>query len=251
MQITQGNTLQALRGIQAFLDAHADVLGAVVTSGARRKLDAQVVALDAHVKAQGGNELAARDATQAQYAARDVLLQEHMAPIARIAAVELPRSPETQPLRMPGGRLSTELLYGAAVAMADEAERHAEVFIAALLPEDFVARLRAAAAAVRVPLDERAQRRVLRKGATASLEDDVKSAMLTVKILDAGVRVALKNETGLLVAWNAVRRPQTKTGKSSGSVAGGTAVNPAAPSVPIVPTAAVAPAALALVSAQG
>ena len=242
MELKQGNVLQGLRGIQGFLDTHADILGAVVTSGARRKLDAQVVELDAHVKAQGGNGLAARDATLSQAAAREVLLREHMAPIARVAAAELPPSPELQPLRLPTRRLSTEVLYAAAISMADAAEPRAAVFIAALLPEDFIARLRAAAAAMRVALDEGRRRRVARKGATASLADELTNARRTVKMLDAVVRVALKGKPGLLASWDAVKRFQLRTSK--GAATTGASATPVIPPAPATPMDSPAPVAL-------
>ena len=89
MQLRQGNVLQTLRGIQGFLDTHAEALGAVVTSGARKKLDTQVAVLDAHVKAQGGNELAAKEATLSQHTARTVLLREHMALLAADVVVSV------------------------------------------------------------------------------------------------------------------------------------------------------------------
>src|SRR5262245_15140110 len=64
MQITQGNVLQSLRGVQAFLDTNADQLPGLKESGARVRLDALVEELGSHAAAQTGTVLAAKGATQ-------------------------------------------------------------------------------------------------------------------------------------------------------------------------------------------
>jgi hypothetical protein len=218
MQIVQGNTLQSLRAVQAFLDAHADLLASVANSGARKKLDAQVEGLSTHVATQSGSGLASKGATQKQRALRLTLLQDHMAPIARIAAADLPHTPELLPLKMPRGTPSTETLFAAATGMADTAERYSAVFIAAGLSQDFIAQLHAAAAALLVPLDARAQSRGSSQGATQGLKAELRSARKTVRVLDALVRRVLKADPALLASWNAVKRPPAKTGKAAAPV---------------------------------
>ena len=64
-----------------------------------------------------------------------------MAPIAKIAAAELPDTPELEPLRMPQDHPSIERLRAAALGMAKAAEPYAAVFIEAALPPDFIQRL--------------------------------------------------------------------------------------------------------------
>ena len=254
MQITQGNNLQSLRGVQAFLDAHSDTLASVANSGARKKLDLQVEALSAHVLAQSGSDLAAQGATQKQYALRQTLIRNHMAPIARIAAADLPETPELVPLRMPKGNVSTEKLYAAAKGMADTAEKHAAVFTDAGLAADFLVKLRTAADAILVPVDARMQSRSTRQAATNGLTTAARSARKTVRVLDALVRVALEGNPSLLAGWDAVRRPAAKPGVATGSVTPVPEPTPAAPITPgtaATPAAPAAPAAaLALVTTQ-
>ena len=246
MQLAQGNTLQSLRGVQTFLDVHSDTLSAVAGSGARKKLDRQVEALSAHVVAQSGSNLAAKGATQKQYALRQVLQRKHMAPIARIAAADLPRTPELLPLRMPKSIASTESLFAAARGMADTAEQHAAVFTDAELPQDFLVTLRAAADAILVPVDARLQSRSRRQAATNGLTTAARSARKTVRVLDALVRIALENSPSLLAGWNAVRRPSSKPGKATGSVTPApeptqaTRITPGIAATPAVPAAPLA-----------
>src|SRR4051812_46612506 len=108
MQNRQGNLLQSLQAVQAFFDANAARLDGVVKTGARKQLDAAVASLSGHVVNQTGSHLAAKGATQKHKALRTVLLRDHMAPIARIAAADLPPLPAISPLRMPRGRPSIE-----------------------------------------------------------------------------------------------------------------------------------------------
>jgi hypothetical protein len=233
MQISQGNTLAALRGVQAFLDAHSDVLSAAATSGARKKLDALVETLSDHATIQTGSILASKGATQKQYALRKALLEDHMAPIARIAAADLPQTPELTPLKMPRGRPSTETLHSAATGMAEAAQPYVAVFTAAGLPADFITQLVAAADAMLVPIDTRTQNRGKRNGATKGLKETVRSALKTVRVLDSFVRPVIKDDPALLATWDSVRRPPAKAGRAAGTTTAPTP--PATPSAPAVP----------------
>lgn len=125
MEARQGNALQALRGVQAFIDAHADILGPVSRAGTRRKFDAQVAALREHVETQSGSDMVARGGTRKLCALRRALIDDHMRPIACIAAAELRSVPEFHPFRVPAARPTTERLYAAALGMVDAAEPHA------------------------------------------------------------------------------------------------------------------------------
>jgi hypothetical protein len=159
MQTTQGNMLQSLRTVQAFLEENAPRLTDVVSTGARHRLDAAIAELSVHVSDQTGSALASQGATLKQHTLRRALLRDHMVPISRVARSDLPQTPEIEPLKMPRGRPTAEKLSAAAFGMAKAATPFAGVFIAAGLPADFVARLDAAADALVVSLSDRAQSR--------------------------------------------------------------------------------------------
>lgn len=225
MQTRQGSMLQSLRNVETFLDQHADVLGGVVQSGTRQKLAEAIAALSTHVSAQSGSSLASRGATQRHYAQRQALIRDHMAPVARIAAADLPHTPELAPLRMPAHNAPAEKLAAAAYGMAGAAKPFASVFTAAGLSADFVEQLAAAADAMTASLDERAQSRSARSGATTGLKARLSAGRRIVHVLDAFVRTALKDDPALLSAWNTVKRvrviPPTPT----------LVTNPSAPAV--------------------
>jgi hypothetical protein len=219
MQSRQGTILQSLRGVQQFLDAHADKLGAVQATGARRRLDAEVDRLNQHAVSQEADKLGARGSTQGYYALRDILRTDHMAPIARIAALELPNVPELNPFRMPSNKLTAENLRAAAIGMVGAAEAHAAVFIDAGMPVDFADRLRAAADAMLAAIDRRRQQLSARRGATRGLRESVSTARKIVRVLDAFVRSELKNDAPLLAGWDSVRRPPSRAVRSANMVA--------------------------------
>lgn len=242
METRQGYLLDALRGIQTFLDANAGVLGTIPQSGARLKLDTQVADLTAHARTQSGSHVAAQSATQTQTAARQKLLKKHMEPVARIAAAELPPTPELKPLQMPKRKKpSADVLHAAAMGMADEAEKYTAVFTGAGLPDDFVAQLRTAADALLPPLDARRQSRGVRKGATAGLKAQETSARKTVRVLDVLVRNALDGDEVLLARWDTVKRVVAKPGPAIGAVSAPPSAAPTVtPAVPAVPMSAAA-----------
>jgi len=153
MQTTQGNMLQSLGSVQAFLEENAAKLTDVVNTGARQRLDNTIAELSVHVSDQTGSALVSQGATLKQHTLRRALLRDHMAPISRIARSDLPQTPEIEPFKMPRGRPTTEKLAAAAFGMAKAATLCRRV-IAAGLPSDFVARLDAPADALVVSLSD-------------------------------------------------------------------------------------------------
>ena len=239
MQTKQGSALQSLRSVQAFLDANATALAGVVASGARKRLDDLVASLDGHADTQSTGVLAAQGATQDHQALRAALVRDHMAPIARIAAAELPNSPGIEPLRMPKGRPSVERLKALAVGMATAAEPYAAVFTAAGLPDDFVAQLTAAADAMLQTVGKRRQSRVVVAGATSGLRTKLSSGRKLVHVLDALVKRALANDPDLLREWNVAKRVQLVPGGQPAAASPAPAPAPAPTPAPApVPAAA-------------
>ncbi len=235
MRTSQGKVFHSLKNVQGFLSTNAAALGAVVTSGTAKRLDDIVSKLEAHVQTQGNAETAGKEATQKHYLLRRALIAEHMTPIARIAVAELPASPELLPLRMPRGDPSAVRLHTVAQGMAGAAERHAEVFKAAGLPDDFVARLTAAADAMLASVDERRQTVTVGSYATGGIRLLLTAGRRVVHVLDAMVKIAIKGDATLLENWNRAKRVYLLTG--------GSAVSPAAPGTDTGLTPAPAPAA--------
>ena len=89
MQNRQSRALESLHNARAFLDANAEALPTVASSGMRQKLERTIDELTTHADAQGHHELVALGTTQQARNRRTSLLRNHMAPIAGVAKVEL------------------------------------------------------------------------------------------------------------------------------------------------------------------
>ena len=206
MQTIQGNSLLSLDAVEAFFDANADRLAGVITTGARQKLRDARIDLSGHALAQSGNDFAEKVATQQHNELRAILKRDYMRPIARIAGADVPRTPATEPLRMPRGNVSTPRLVSAAKGMADAAVPFTAIFVDHGLPADFVARTNTAADALLASVTVRKTNRGQRGGATRGLKARLSAGRKLVRVLDAFVQTALKDDPALLANWNIIKR---------------------------------------------
>lgn len=204
MQTTQGSVLDTLRAIQQFLDDNAAKLGNVVQSGTRRQLNQVVAQLAAFAATQSGKKTAG-DVAHAK-ALRVALVDDHMTVIARIAAVDLPQTPQLQNLRMPKGKLTLAKLVAYAHAMANTATPHSDIFVAAGMSPDFLAQLNAAADAVETFDSQRKQLRAGSTAATGGIKTSLSAASRIVSVIDGMVKTALKGDTTLLTFWSSVKK---------------------------------------------
>ncbi|MES2176861.1 MAG: hypothetical protein V4550_03265 [Gemmatimonadota bacterium] len=203
----------SLENVQAFLDKHADVLGAVVSTGARAMLAEAIVELSEHIEAQNGQTRAARSAVARRITLRQALLRDHMIPIARIAKLELAGKPELISLGLPRNKPSVERLAGLAAGMAQAAAPYADVFIHAGLKPDFIQALRTAADDLLQALKDRTQCRSAVETATSGLRTTLLRGRKVVLVLDAFVRSALVGNKDLLEGWQLVKRiPRSRRG---------------------------------------
>lgn len=228
MRTSQGSILQSLRAVQGFLDANPSKLGSIKSTGARKNLDEAVLRLESQAAIQTGSFINAKGVTQRKRLLEKELRRDHMSPIARIAKAELPTTPDMRPLRMPHGKPTVEKLVGAANGMADSAAKFADVFISAGLPEDFVARLRAASATLLHSVGERMQHRGQRSGATKGLDLGLKRGRKLVGVIDSLVKTALKDDPALLAEWDVVKRVQLLPTRPSATATQSPATEPAA-----------------------
>lgn len=206
MQTKQGNMLQSLRNVEVFLDENATQLAGVVQSDVRQRLTDAITSLEIHVSAQAEGTFGSKGATRKHKALRRALIRDHMTPIARIAAADLPDAPELHPLRLPASGISVQRLAAAAHGMADTAQKYADVFTRATLPADFAAQLSAAADAMIASIGDRTKNVLVRRGATEGLKNTLAGGRRIVGVLDALVRSRLQDQPSLLAAWESAKR---------------------------------------------
>ncbi|MDQ2668263.1 MAG: hypothetical protein M3Z05_20020 [Gemmatimonadota bacterium] len=207
MQMKQGNMLQSLRNVQAFLDDNTAALDAVVQTGECRRLDDAITQLATHASDQDASHIASQGSTRQQGALRTVLLRDHMSPLLV--------SPG--PIFRTHRRSSHSACQGAPQygAPVHRGTRHgqggrpfAPVFIAAGLPSDFVAQLNTAADAMIAAVGDSVQSRGKRSGVTKGLADKLTEGRKVIHILDAFVKTSLKSDPPLLANWEQVKRVQ-------------------------------------------
>jgi hypothetical protein len=214
MQTTQGTVLEMMRGVQGFLDTNAAALGGVVRSGSRHQLDDLVLQLSGHASTQSSSSQTAKAATAQAKALRTALMRDHLQPIAAIAAVDLPANPALQAaFKLPKGRPTPEKLVAFARGVAENAAKYADVFIAALMPDDFIAQLNAAADALLATVTDRKQSSQKRGTATSGLKRQVSDANRVLSVIDKAVKSALKDNPALLDGWNQIKKVRKTAGR--------------------------------------
>lgn len=249
MTKTQQKVYDMLCRVQRFLNDHAEALGQIAQSAARKQLDALVLAMG--TSAQLGvtsRTMATGEAAKTQ-ALRRELRKGHMQPIAAIARLELRDVPEFEALHWPPAHESTPRLLRRARAMAAIAAEHAPVFTEHRLPADFAARLLAAADAVEESLAKRAGNGRDSAGAQGQLAASRSRAQYVVRVLATQIDYALAGNAELLGQWKVAKRVGLRGGRNATTAASPTVQLPAQQSavtraVPSTTTTVAAPLAM-------
>ena len=213
MQNSQREVLATLVGAQEFFDDHPTEVGGLVTSGARKNLDAVVSAITAHLSAQSDHKMSARTLTRSKRTARRSLVLDHLGMIAAVARAELPLVPElviVRSLPKAGSPIGTLLTRAQDVVKA--VTPFAATFIAGGLPADFLAQLQGAVDAV-AQIHTRKNASVdKRRGATVGIKAQLVAGRRQIDILNKQVRAALHGaDPALYKEWKArTARPRAK-----------------------------------------
>lgn len=205
-----------LRRVQRFLDDFAAQLGAVNATTIRKELDQLVQDMGSNEAAQATSTLNAKAETATQQALRHDLVRHYMRPVARIAAAHLREAPGFEALKMPRKGIKVALLIAHAIAMAEAARAHEQLFAENGRP-DLPDSLVAAAKAVRASIDARAQDRTTRMGAGQGLKATASRAHVVLRLLDTLVENALVDDPKALAEWRSAKR----IGKGKKHVQGG------------------------------
>lgn len=230
-----------LRRVQQFLDAFAAKLVTVNATAARKELDTLVQEMGANESTQATSTLNAKSQTALQAVLRRDLVNNHMRPVATIAAAHLRDVPGFKALQLPSNDVKVAVLVQDATAMAEAARAYQQVFVDNGRPENFADALLGAAGAVRASIDARAQSIVSKAGARDGLKATATRAHLVIRLLDAQVKTVLADDPKTLAAWKSAKR----IGKGKVVPIEATIPAPTTSSVPPTPTAATTPEAKA------
>jgi hypothetical protein len=217
MQAKEVAVLEALQRTQRFLDTHADIVGNVNASAARRNIDANITVLAAYAVTQDRSARGGRGETARQRSMRSALRFEHMRPIAEIAKRELPNLPEFTALRMPPRKASSTRLVSLAGGMADAATPHTQVLLDGGLLDGFIERLRAAADELSRSLAGRTDHVSARVGSSAGLGAQAKKGRSELRVLNSLVKPKLGNDVPLNAEWRNAITVRPKPGPAAGA----------------------------------
>jgi hypothetical protein len=243
MQARQKRALAAFRRVQGFLDARGTELGGVNETGVRRTIDEVVVSLESLKSLQDPTKFHRTADLERVRAAKEVVRTDWMRPIAKIASTMLREVPEFSRLRLPTQRVVAVGLVDVGREMATAAEMHADVFIEAALPADFVATFRTKIDELQAAIALAEDGRRTRLGATNALASEARRGLKAVAVIDALLRGKIRGNEVLEGEWASTRRIVSRSVPADGGSGDGDGTTPATgpAAVPPVPTVSTVP----------
>jgi hypothetical protein len=206
MQRKYQYTLDSLHRVQTFLDVHADVLGALKQTEARKQLDEAVDAATVHENDRGTAERTLAGSGEEVRQLVGSLKADHMTPVAKFARANLRGVPNFKALAHVPNNLQGASLVGAARAMATAAVPYADTLAKAQFPAESVSELGAAADALKAALDGRMGARSERVVATAGVRYELRLGREAVAMLDPIVTKRLVGNPVLMAGWRSAKR---------------------------------------------
>jgi len=212
---------QVFRRVEAWFVSHPEVVAAT-GAGAdalAKQLDALKGVIDriaanaaAFGREDGQTTLTATD----EKALRKELRTVHMHAIVDTAAGLRGQVPGVGVIHMPPANLGAVKLVDAAKSLHDVAATYEQVFVQNGLPQDFLAQLATSTNAVQASIDARGVAKSNRALARENLRTDLDLGRRILKLIDATLTHALKNDPAMLTSWRQTKRVGAKPGARSG-----------------------------------
>ena len=228
MKHDEQSDLDAMYRSKWFLDTNIGALSTTSKAPARAAFEEILSSLVEHVAVQHSAQTNALSLTQRKDVLKEELRLQHMQQVSVIARAQLAGTTAINELRLPDRRTKDGDLAAAAHGMAKAAAPYKQVFVEAMLPEDFLESLQAATDQFRQAITERDGSRVLLHSATDGVKRELRKARAVLKILNAFVIRDLKDQPSLLAGWVMAKRATLKPGVPRGTVVGA----PLPPAVP-------------------
>ena len=220
MDKSQRRSGSTLTGTQSFLVVHADVVGALQDSPARRQLDTAVADVHTHALAQDTAVLSAAALSARRSHLTAELKDAFLVPIANFARTSLRGTPEFAALTRSSNRKQGSALVAAARAVATTATPMAGAFTTAKFPADFLQQLESATDELDATLKAQGAAKSARLAATQGIASALASGREAVRMLDPVVSRMLRSSE-LLAAWRSVKRVTRSTTASASAPASG------------------------------
>src|SRR5688572_7902827 len=208
---------QAYQRAQDFLAANPPPESAAYAAQ-KKVLDDVVAKLNDYATDQGAAQRLSRASTRGQAALRRKLRSEHLGPIAQIARAMLRDVPGIEAaLVLPSWNLKTHNMVRAAGGFRKVAAEYESVFVEAGRPQDFLAQLDGAIAALNGSGLGQARSLGSHVGAKRGIEDQLRRGRKAVELLDAMVKAAFADQPVLLARWATARRVKATSGGVGGA----------------------------------
>ena len=137
-------------------------------------------------------------------------LRAEMHAVTQAAQALRKRVPGIGSLKMPSAQVTVETLLKSGDALVTLSSTYEPVLVEHGLDADFIAQLRTAIATLRASVDGRGTARVEMVTAGKQLDTDFEIAHETVKLMDAALTKALRNDPALLAGWRNAKRITAK-----------------------------------------
>ena len=206
MRSDQTQVLRSFRRVRQFIAGHTPPNAPTSFGRQLAELDDVLAKLDQIGVDQEAGTRTTRAETRHQKQLRTTLWQSHMTPVSRVARELFGATGGDKALKMPLKSASNEAVVNSARAMAEAAEKEKDRFEEHGLPADFALQLRTAADALTNALATRVETTRRKVKATAAADEQVKRGKRAVRLLDAIITPALKDDADELAAWRNARK---------------------------------------------
>jgi len=206
MQRTQHKLFEALDRVDEFLEQNREVLGTVVPASAQENFRASRTQLVEHMKAQDSFQRATHTTVAAKRVLREELIRNHMIPLAVVSRTRLAGSNDANAFRLLSRSRPFAAFVVAGYGMADAATLNESALLAGGLPSGFIDRLIGATDALRDAVNAKSETNARQVEATAGLRKAARIGRDAIRVLNALVRSALKDENTLLDRWTNISR---------------------------------------------
>lgn len=221
MQLRFTQMLAGLRQALRFLDANRAAVPAAHSDGGRAALAEVTTRLGTLAESQDTHRTRGSGQLSTERHLAHVLRRHHMKAIVRAAKVQVPELAELEALQMPGLRSNNTQLTSKARSMADAVTPYRDKLApGGGLKPDFVARLRAAAAALDVAIAGKGGHFAGRKGTTAAIERGVQNARRVLNLVDTVVTAEIEHVEPLATEWKSILRTTRRALASPASPVG-------------------------------
>jgi hypothetical protein len=209
MQRTQHKLFEALERVNDFLEQNREVLGALIPASAQENFRASRTQLVEHMKAQDSFQRSTHTSVKAKREFREELIRNHMIPLSVVSRTRLAGSNDVNAFRLLSRSRPFAAFVVAGYGMADAAARNEPALLAGGLPSGFIDNLIRATDALRDALTAKTEIKARQVEATAGLRKAGRIGRNAIRVLNALVRSALKDENTLLDRWTNISRVAT------------------------------------------